>query len=68
LGAHVGARLPDMTERVLDYRLIGGWLCWLMGQRLGALTSAKGDDQITVYVMPAPTCSTNGRMHRTDDV
>lgn len=67
LGARTGGSVPDMTDHVLDYRMIGGRLCWLMGQRLGALTYAKGDDQITVYVIPAPSGSTNGRVHRDGD-
>jgi len=68
LGARLGGNLPDMTERVLEYRMIGARLCWLMGQRLGALTYAKGDDQITVYVMPAPPGSADGREHLAGDV
>ncbi len=67
LSARLGGPAPDMTERVLDYRLIGGRLCWLMGQRLGALTYAKGDNQITVYAMPAPAGRASTRAHRTDD-
>ena len=54
LDARVNGALPDMAETIADYRLIGGRLCWLMGQRLGALTYARGDNQVTVYVLPAP--------------
>lgn len=67
LGARVGGTLPDMTETVADYRLIGGRLCWLMGQRLGALTYARGDDQITVYVMPAQAGDVDGLMDKVED-
>ena len=67
LGARVGGTLPDMTENVLDYRLIGGRLCWLMGQRLGALTYAQGEDQITVYVMPAQDGDVDGFMDKVED-
>lgn len=62
LGARVNGALPVMAENVLDYRLIGGRLCWLMSKRLGALTYARGEDQITVYVMPAPAGSADGRV------
>lgn len=60
LKARLDVDLPDMAENVLDYRLVGGRLCWLMGQRLGALTYARGPDtagseRITVYLMPAPS-------------
>ena len=67
LGARVGGTLPDMTENVLDYRLIGGRLCWLMGQRLGALTYAKDNDQITVYVMPAQAGDVDSLMDKVED-
>ncbi len=66
LQARINGALPDMAEHVLDYRLIGGRLCWLMGQRLAALTYAKGDAEITVYVMDAPTGSAASR-HRPED-
>ncbi|MFU8866247.1 MAG: anti-sigma factor family protein [Rhodobacterales bacterium] len=55
LEARLDVDLPDMAENVLDYRLAGGRLCWLMGQRLGVLTYSRGPDRITVYLMPAPS-------------
>ena len=58
LDARVNGALPDMTEHIADYRLIGGRLCWLMGQRLAALTYAYGDSRVTVYVIPAPPGTT----------
>jgi len=64
LGARINGALPDMAEHVLDYRLVGGRLCWLMGQRLGALTYARGADQITVYVMPSSTEGDSGHILR----
>ncbi|MFU8882655.1 MAG: anti-sigma factor family protein [Rhodobacterales bacterium] len=54
LASRLDVALPEMAEDVLDYRLAGGRLCWLMGQRLGALTYSRGSDRMTVYLMPAP--------------
>lgn len=64
LGARINGALPEMAEHVLGYRLIGGRLCWLMGQRLGALTYARGTDQITVYVMPLGPGEDSARIRR----
>jgi anti-sigma factor RsiW len=38
---------------VLGYRLVGGRLCWLLDQRLGAFTYERDGQHITVYVMQA---------------
>lgn len=53
LSARLNGALPEMADHVLGYRLIGGRLCWLMGQRLAALTYASDTVQVTVYVMAA---------------
>lgn len=54
LGMRVNGTLPEMAEYILDYRLVGGRLCWLMKQRLGALTYARGEHHMTVYILRAP--------------
>lgn len=52
LASRLETALPEVPENVLNYRLVGGRLCWLMGQRLGALTYAHGSERVTVYLMP----------------
>lgn len=59
LASRLETALPEVPENVLRYRLVGGRLCWLMGQRLGALTYAHGSERVTVYLMPMPA---NGKM------
>lgn len=54
LGMRVNGTLPEMAEYILDYRLVGGRLCWLVKQRLGALTYARGEHHMTVYILRAP--------------
>jgi anti-sigma factor RsiW len=64
LGTRINGALPAMAENVLGYQLVGGRLCWLMGQRLGALTYARGADQITVYIMPFAPGEDSARIRR----
>lgn len=64
LDDRIDGAFPQIADNVLDYRLIGGRLCLLLGQRLGALTYADGSDQITVYVMMAPTAASSDDRQR----
>jgi len=54
LSARIDGPLPTLSDSVLDYRLVGGRLCLLLGQRLGALTYENAAGQITVYVISSP--------------
>jgi anti-sigma factor RsiW len=49
----VSFELPPLAAHVLGYRLVGGRLCWLLDQRLGAFTYERDGQHITVYVMQA---------------
>lgn len=49
----VGFELPALEGEVLGYRLVGGRLCWLLDQRLGAFTYERHGRLITLYVLEA---------------
>lgn len=52
LSERVETPFPNVTENIHDYRLEGGRLCLLLGQRLGALTYSKSERQVAVYIFP----------------
>jgi anti-sigma factor RsiW len=54
----VSFELPPLEARVLGYRLVGGRLCWLLDQRLGAFTYERDGQHITIYVMQADATET----------
>jgi anti-sigma factor RsiW len=49
----VSFELPPLEAHVLGYRLVGGRLCWLLDQRIGAFTYERDEQHITLYVMQA---------------
>ncbi|MGK8236767.1 anti-sigma factor family protein [Roseovarius sp. MS2] len=66
LSARIDGPLPALSDSVLDYRLVGGRLCLLLGQRLGALTYENETGQITVYVISNPAEQVSGHGLDTD--
>ncbi|MEM7023891.1 MAG: zf-HC2 domain-containing protein [Pseudomonadota bacterium] len=53
LNGKVDFVLPPFKDEVAGYELIGSRLCWLLERRLSALTYARGDDLVSLYIMPA---------------